>query len=181
MLFMMFFSHSKMLKSRIVFVVIFGLSTLTFAQNHEEPSTFWSKVRFGGGIGLSFGNGFFSGTLAPSGIYEFNPNFALGLGLNGTYNSVKNRYNSTILGGSVIGLYSPIQELQVSGEFEQLNVSQNFDDDSFSNRNYWVPALFIGVGYRTNNVTIGIRYDLLYNQGKSVYADPWMPFIRVFF
>lgn len=169
------------IKSLILALIMVGFSALSFSQADEDISTFWNNVRFGGGIGLSFGNGFFSGTLAPSGIYEFNPNFGLGLGLNATYNSLKNRYNSTILGASVIGLYSPIQELQVSSEFEQLNVSQKFENSSLDNRNYWVPALFMGLGYRTNNIIIGMRYDLLYNKDKSIYADPWMPFIRVFF
>jgi len=56
------------------------------AQNSNSATNeFWQNVRFGGGIGLSFGDGFFSGTLAPSAIYEFNNQFALGIGLNGTY------------------------------------------------------------------------------------------------
>lgn len=181
MLFTMFSNNRFNLKSLPFTIAIFCFSTLSFSQIQEETSNFWSHVRFGGGIGLSFGDGFFSGTLAPSGIYEFNSNFGLGLGLNGTYNSVKDRYNSTIVGASIIGLYSPINELQVSSEFEQLNVSQNFENSSLENRNYWVPALFMGLGYRANNVVIGLRYDLLYNRDKSVYADPWMPFIRVFF
>lgn len=153
----------------------------SFGQNQDDKKNFWSHVRFGGGVGLSFGDGFFSGTLAPSAIYQFNRDFGLGVGLNGTYNSQKNVFNSTILGASLIGLYNPIPELQVSGEFEELNVNQKFDNNLFEDRNYWVPALFVGLGYRTNNITFGMRYDLLYDRGKSVYAEPWMPFFRVFF
>lgn len=169
------------LKSWLIILVLIGCSTWSFSQTQNEKSDFWKHVRFGGNIGLSFGNGFFSGTLAPSAIYEFNPNFGLGLGLNGTYNSAKNRYSSTIFGASVIGLYNPIPELQVSADFEQLNVNRKFENSTINNQNYWVPALLVGLGYRTNNVIIGMRYDLLYNRDKSIYADPWMPFIRVFF
>jgi len=161
-----------------------NFSTVSFSQTRDDNdrnNNFWKNVRFGGGIGLSFGDGFFSGTLAPSAIYQFNQDFGLGLGLNGTYNSLKNNYSSTILGASVISLYNPIPELQVSGEFEELNVNQKFDNNLFEDRNYWVPALFVGLGYRTNNITFGVRYDLLYDREKSVYADPWMPFVRVFF
>ena len=148
----------------------------------ENSNDFWKHVRFGGGIGLSFGDGFFSGTLAPSAIYEFNNQFALGIGLNGTYNSRKNYYKSTILGGSIIGLYNPIPEIQISTEFEELNVNRKWEDRlNVEDQNYWYPALFVGAGYRSGNVTLGIRYDVLYDDNKSIYADPWMPFVRFYF
>ncbi|MGS2727484.1 alpha-ketoglutarate decarboxylase [Psychroserpens sp. BH13MA-6] len=172
--------HLK-IKTAIITALIVILSYQSHSQDDVNENQFWKHVRFGGGVGLSFGDGFFSGTLAPNAVYEFNPRFALGLGLNGTYNKQKGFYKSTIFGASVIGLYNPIPELQVSGEFEELHVNTSFDDSQFENDRYWVPALFVGLGYRANNVIFGMRYDLLYNRNKSVYADPWMPFVRVFF
>lgn len=169
------------LKPTLIVLLFIGCMNLSYSQTQDDQSNFWKQVRFGGNVGLSFGSGFFSGTLAPSAVYEFNPKFALGLGLNGTYNRSRNRFSSTIFGGSLISFFNPIPELQTSAEFEQLNVNQKFENSSLSNRNYWVPALLMGVGYRTNNVVIGMRYDLLFNRDKSIYADPWMPFIRVFF
>ncbi|KJD31774.1 alpha-ketoglutarate decarboxylase [Tamlana nanhaiensis] len=144
-------------------------------------TNFWNKVRIGGGIGLNFGNGFFSGTLAPSAIYEVDAIFAFGLGLNATYNSQKNTYKSTILGGSLIGLANVIPQLQLSAEFEQLHVSTNFDNPNLLKDTYWTPALFLGAGYRNNNITLGVRYDILYNTNRSIYANAWMPFVRVYF
>lgn len=167
------------------FVILCCIATSSYAQDNNKSSgnDFWKQLRFGGGIGLSFGDGFFSGTLAPSVIYPFNDQFSLGIGLNGTYNKRENIYKSTILGGSLIGLYNPIQQLQLSGEFEQLHVNRDFDQNVVSNLddNYWYPALFIGAGYRSRNVTFGIRYDVLYDEDRSIYADPWAPFIRVYF
>ena len=152
------------------------------AQEQKSPSNFWQNVRFGGGIGLSFGDGFFSGTLAPSGIYQFDDRFAMGVGLNGTYNSQKNTYTSTIIGGSVLTLFNVIPEIQLSAEFEELNVNRSYDSSlPFADENYWYPALFLGAGFRTNNVTVGIRYDVLYDEDESIYADAWIPFIRVYF
>jgi len=153
------------------------------AQNSNSATNeFWQNVRFGGGIGLSFGDGFFSGTLAPSAIYEFNNQFALGIGLNGTYAKRKNLYKSSILGGSLIGLYSPIYELQFSAELEELNINRKFEDNlTLQDDSYWYTALFLGAGYRTGNITFGIRYDVLYDEDKSIYADPWIPFVRVYF
>lgn len=145
-------------------------------------SDFWNHVRFGGGLGLNFGAGFFSGTIAPSGIYQFDSRFALGIGLNATFNNQKNVYKSTILGGSVIGLFNVIREIQLSGEYEQLNVDRNYNVNlNIEDENYWLPALFIGIGYQSGNVTFGVRYDVLYDEEQSIYIDPWMPFVRFYF
>lgn len=151
-------------------------------QSQNAGNEFWQKVRLGGGIGLSFSNDFFSATLAPSAIYEFTPSMALGVGLNGTYNSLKNRYTSTIIGGSVIALWNVIPELQLSAEFEELNVSRKFEENlAIEDDNYWYPGLFLGAGFRSNHVTFGIRYDVLYEEERSIYATAWMPFVRVYF
>jgi len=167
-------------KKTALLLIIISFSLSLSAQNQEKQ--FWDHIRFGGGIGLSFGDGFFSGTLAPSAIYKLNDQFSMGVGLNGTYNKQKNFYFSTIFGGSVIGLFNVLQELQLSAEFEELNVSRTWDDSlGFEGDNYWYPALFLGAGYSTGNVTVGVKYDVLYDETKSVYADAYIPFIRVYF
>lgn len=166
---------------KFLLLLCLGILSSMDMQSQDE-SKFWDQVRFGGGLGMSFGDDFFSATLAPSAIYQFNSQFSLGVGLNGTYSSLKNNYKSTVLGGSVLSLYNVIPEIQLSAEFEQLNVSRNYDDRlNFEDENYWYPALFVGGGYQTNNITIGIRYDVLYDDEKSIYANAWAPFIRVYF
>lgn len=163
----------------VILVLVFGLSSTMYAQ---QPDNFWNNVRFGGGVGLGFGSGFFSATLAPSAIYEINQTVAFGVGLNGTLNNSKNFYKSTIYGGSLIGLINVIPELQISTEFEQLKVNRKYDAYyNLPDENYWSPALFLGIGYRSGNVTVGIRYDVLYDKNKSIYADPWAPFMRFYF
>jgi hypothetical protein len=168
-------------KTCLIVFLFFNCTLASFSQNQDNIDNFWNHVRFGGGVGLSFGDGFFSGTIAPIGIYQFNSKFATGVGLNATYNKQDNFYKSTIFGASVIGLFNPIRELQLSAEFEQLNVNRKFDNPTFENDNYWYPALFMGIGYGNRNVTFGIRYDLLYSREKSIYADAYMPFVRVLF
>lgn len=166
-------------KATFIIILFFGFNNLVQSQQTDD---FWGHVRFGGGIGLGFGNGFFSGTLAPSAIYEFNETVALGLGLNGTINNRKGFYKSTIYGGSVIGLVNVIPELQLSAELEELRVNRKYDTVyNIPADNYWSSALFLGLGYRSGNVTFGIRYDVLYDNEKSIYADPWMPFVRFYF
>ena len=165
-------------------VILLFFSLATTAQENKTP--FWNNVRYGGSLGLSFGDGFFSGTIAPSAIYKFNNHVALGLGLTANYNNRKNYYKSTILGGRIIGIFYPINELQLSTEFEELHVNRNWDSSwNTQTETYWYPALFLGAGYRIStgriSTAIGIRYDVLYDGDKSVYADPWMPFISVYF
>ncbi|SDB59097.1 hypothetical protein SAMN03097699_2380 [Flavobacteriaceae bacterium MAR_2010_188] len=178
------FKKTRYNLSYIFFIFAFCLTIISgHAQNDMGTTdTFWNDVRFGGGIGLSFGNGFFSGTLAPSAIYQFNRYVALGVGLNGTYNSSKNYYKSTIFGGSVLGLFNPLREVQLSAEFEELKVNRNWETRTgIEDQKYWYPALFLGAGYNTGSITVGIRYDVLYKKEKSIYADSWAPFVRVYF
>ncbi|MDO7173375.1 alpha-ketoglutarate decarboxylase [Mariniflexile sp. AS56] len=161
------------------FIFLSSASTLNAQQNDND---FFNSVRFGGSIGLSFGNGFFSGTLAPSAIYEFNNQVALGFGLNGTYNTQKDFYKSTILGGSLIGLFSPVNAIQLSAEYEQLHVNRRYESNlNLENDTYWSPAFFLGAGFRNGNVTFGMRYDLLYDENKSIYANAFIPFVRFYF
>lgn len=168
---------------KMVFIIFLLLFFKVDASAQEQKPSFWSHVRFGGGIGLSFGNGFFSGTLAPSAIYDFNEQFSLGLGLNGTYNTSKDFYKSTIIGGSILGLYNIIPQLQISAEFENLHVNRVYDNYPLAppDERYSAPALFFGAGFRQGNVTFGIRYDVLFDEFKSVYASALVPFVRVYF
>ncbi|WP_366135878.1 alpha-ketoglutarate decarboxylase [uncultured Maribacter sp.] len=134
-------------------------------------------MRFGGGIGLGFTNGGFNGTISPSAIYDVNNYFSAGVGLSVNY--AKYDANKFLAyGGSIVTFYNPIPLLQLSAEIEQLRVNES---NTIFENDYWSPALFLGAGYRSNNVTFGIRYDLLYDKNKSIYADAWMPFVRVYF
>ena len=170
-----------MIKKHTLLLLTF-FTVFNILNTQQAKNEFWNRIRFGGGIGLSFGDGFFSGTLAPSAIYEFNNRVAIGLGLNGTINKQKDLYKSTILGGSLIGLFSPINDIQLSVEFEELHVNRTYENRlNIPNDNYWSPALFFGAGYRNGNVTFGVRYDLLFDKNKSIYANAWAPFVRFYF
>jgi len=172
-------NNSFFIKNTFLFLIFI----LCFKNISAQTSNFSDNIKYGGGIGLSFGSNFFSGTLEPSAIYQVNPQFAFGAGLNLTYNSQKDFYKSTIIGGTLTGLYNPIPNIQLSGEYQQLRVNRKYDDDLvlYQDDKYWSPALLLGVGYQTDHVTVGIRYDVLYDDNKSIYATPWAPFIRVYF
>ena len=168
--------------TKIVFVVsLFVFSQEVKAQDAAEGD-FWSKVSFGGGLGVGIGSNYTNISLAPSAIYNFNEYIATGIALQGSYVRDKNFYESYMYGPSLIVLGNPIPEIQLSAELEQLRVNVNYDDAlGFPNDNFWNTALFLGAGYRTNNVTIGVRYNVLHDSDRNVYSNALMPFVRVYF
>ncbi|MWB96556.1 hypothetical protein GON26_19500 [Flavobacterium sp. GA093] len=169
------------------FVILIALfSNFSFAQQEnyviDNSNHFWDKVQFGGGLGLGFGSGYTDISVMPSAIYNVNEIVAVGVGLQFGYLSSKNNYSSFIYGGSLVGLVNPIPQIQLSAELEQVrvNTDYNFEGGDFSD-NYWNTALYLGAGYRTGNVTIGGRYDVLFNDDRSLYGSAFMPFVRVYF
>ncbi len=157
------------------------MASSAYTQDAASSTHFGNKVRYGGGIGLGFGRDSFNAQLAPSALYQVNSYFATGLGLNFNYARFGDA-RLTAYGGSILTLFNPLTPVQLSAEFEQLRVHRNFGTGLPGDKDtYWLPALFAGLGYSSGNVTIGIRYDLLYNENKSIYADPWMPFVRFYF
>jgi len=175
----------KLTKKGLFFYFIFQCFLVFSQQNskNNQKSDFWNHVQFGGGLGLNVGNGFTDIMIAPSAIYNFNHNLALGTGLYGSFVSSKDNYQSAILGGSLISLFNPFEQVQLSAELEEMRVStvSELVGSSSAKNNFWNTALFLGIGYRSENVTIGVRYNLLFDKEKSVYSDALMPFVRVYF
>ncbi len=175
------------LKRKVIYIFILLLITGMHQTNAQErlasvenEQSFWNDVRFGGSLGLSFGNGFFTGLLAPSAIYDFNKTFSAGAGLSAAYASQRN-FNTNSFGGSLIGMLRPIRGLQLSTEYEQLHVTRRYELEGGNLKDtYWVPALFLGVGYNTGPVVTGIRYDVLHSD-RSFYRNALMPFVSVYF
>lgn len=171
------------------FVIMVSLfSNLINAQDEnnviDNNAHFWKKVQFGGGLGLGIGSGYTDISVMPSAIYNVNEIVAVGIGLQFGYLSSRNYYNSYVYGGSIITLVNPIPEVQLSAELEQVRVNTDYKANNnrpaFSD-NYWNTALFLGAGYRTGNVTIGGRYDVLFDEERSLYGSAFMPFVRVYF
>ncbi len=162
-------------------ITLLLLTTITFAQTDASKGRFLDKVSFGGGVGLNFGNGNFSASVSPSAIYNFNEYVSAGPSLIYSYQS-NDFFNSSLYGGSIIGLFNPIRQVQLSTELEQLRVNQTIKTTGTDvDNDFWNTAFFVGAGYRANNITFGVRYNLLYKDGDSVYADAWAPFVRVYF
>jgi len=176
------------MRSRLFTIAIFLFFLISsFNTVHAQiaprtsQTTFWENVRFGGGLGLSFGSNNTLISVAPSALYQLNPYVAFGPGLNFTYQK-SDFFRSTLYGGSAIVLVNPIRFLQLSTELEQLRVNQTIEAEGGDiDNNFWNTALFLGAGFRTGNFTVGARYNVLFENGDGVYADAWQPFVRVYF
>lgn len=79
-------------------------------------------------------------------------------------------------------MFRPIKEIQLSTEYEQLNIYRRYELEG-GNRSdqYWVPALYLGIGYNTGPVVTGVRYDVLHDSQKSFYSSAFMPFVSIYF
>jgi len=177
------------LKNKIaILTCVFSIISVTtvYAQQPENdqirtPNPFWQNVRFGGSLGLGFGSGYFNGSLAPSAIYDFNAITSAGVSLSGAY-AKQNNFKATSFGGSIIGMLRPIKEIQLSTEYEQLNINRRHELQGGNFREqYWVPALYLGIGYNTGPVVTGVRYDVLHDSNKSFYSNAFMPFVSIYF
>ncbi|WPR71883.1 hypothetical protein SLW70_01785 [Flavobacterium sp. NG2] len=171
---------SRILRTFLVLVTSI-LTAQQYNSNIKSQSDFWDKVQFGGGLGLSIGTGYTDITVAPSAIYNVNEYFAVGLGAQYTYAKQKNFYSSNLYGASLITLFNPIREIQLSAELEQLRVNvSGIGTNNFTN-NFWNTGLFLGAGYRSGNATIGVRYNVLFKENNLAYSDAFMPFVRFYF
>ena len=179
------FFVSPLKKFVILVIALFYLPC--FSQNNtsaSKPSSyFWKNVKFGGAFGLNVGSDYTNVIIAPSAIYPINDYFAAGVGLQGSFVSSKEDYTSAIYGGSFIGLFNPMDAIQLSLELEQLRVNRSIVADGGDNikDNFWNTGLLLGAGYRVDKVTIGLRYNLLYKQTDFVYNTAMTPFIRIYF
>jgi hypothetical protein len=87
--------------------------------------------------------------VAPGALYQFNEYVGVGLGLQYNYAHQDDVYKSSMYGGSVIGIFSPLPQIQLSAELEQLRVNVEYDNDYLnydgvvyadSKRNFWNTA-----------------------------------------
>lgn len=154
------------------------MSFFSVAAQQTNPAA--DRLHFGGSLGLSLGSGFTNILVAPSAIYDVNDYFSAGAGVQASYLSWRNNFESFNYGASLIGLVNPVQEVQLSAELEQLRVNNTYVVNNVKD-NFWNTALFLGVGYRSNNVTVGMRYNVLFKENQNVYNEAFMPFVRVYF
>ncbi len=161
------------LKHFFNYCVFIWFVNLKFMHNkyRNRNKSFWNNVQFGGGLGLGLVMDILILWLRQVLFITLIEYVSAGLGVQ--YNYVKQRdlYKANMYGGSVVALFNPIEELQISTELEQLRVNRTFNDSFGSDsQDFWNTALFVGAGYRNENVTIGIRYNVLIKTETKIYT-----------
>ncbi|MEC4004106.1 hypothetical protein OX283_005525 [Flavobacterium sp. SUN052] len=140
------------------------------------------KLKFGCGFGLNFVGGT-SISLSPNLTYKISDKISFGSGIQGSYNSIKNIQSTTTFGANAQFIYNPSKSIQTLLEFVQLRVNTKSELNSISTANsYWNSALFLGLGYNINKkISIGAKYNFLYDKEKTVYSSAIIPFVNLVF
>ena len=138
------------------------------------------KLKFGCGFGLNFVGGT-NVSISPNLTYNVSNKVALGLGVQWNYLALKDIQKTTTYGVNTVFQYRPSQKIMTLLEFVQLRVSTKSEIND-RKRNYWDSALFVGAGYYiTKKISIGAKYNFLYNEDESVYSSPVIPFVNISF
>ncbi|NOR28719.1 MAG: alpha-ketoglutarate decarboxylase [Lutibacter sp.] len=170
-------------KIKILLLFIIFVNINLFGQNSDlEQHRFIDDVRFGGGINIGVGSSYSTFAISPSVIYDFSNTFSAGLSFTYIYVKTKSIINPTTnhYGGSVLALYKPIKNLQLTTEFEQLKVNQKYSTIDVTDLKQ--NALYIGAEYVTGNFSMGLRYDILFDKTTNIiYSSALTPVFRVYF
>lgn len=157
-------------------LLIFLAIICFFTAQAQQNSFSWDNVSYGGGITLGFGGGTTVG-IAPNAIYNFGNGLSTGLGVGYLYSDFNN-FTSSAFNLSAISFYETPYEIILSAELEQYFARQTGIFGEFSTN---FPALHLGVAYNLGRFALGIRYDVLYNENKSIFASPISPVVRFYF
>ena len=161
------------MKKHLLFLALI-VSITTFSQ---EKSDFWENVKFGGGFTVNFGSQTTIG-ISPSAVYNFDNGFSLGTGVTYIYSKFEDS-KTNVYGASIISLYQiPKIDIQLSGEYEHSFAKRTVGASSFNSD---FPALYLGAAYNKGRFAIGFRYDVLYDENKSVYGSAFSPIVRFYF
>ena len=153
-------ARTDLKRQLLIFLFLFSCAVAScLAQGINGNDPFWSRVRFGGALGLGFGNNSVNVLVAPAAMYPLNEYVALGTSISFNYAKF-GEDKFTAYGAGAQAYFSPVRALQLSSEFEQLRVHRRyFFNAAEIGEDYWLPVLFLGIGYNTGPVTFGIRYD----------------------
>lgn len=167
---------------KILLLIISLFITLSIQSQENDNNLNNNYIQIGGTFNMGFGNNYSTFAIAPSAIYNFSENFAAGLSFKYVYVKNKSTVQRTtnIIGGSALALFRPINEFQLSLEFEQLHLKQKYA--SITDASLWQPALYIGAEYVTGKIAMGLRYDVLFNESENViYSSALSPIFRIYF
>ncbi|MFV0148185.1 hypothetical protein OBK08_09435 [Empedobacter falsenii] len=171
------------MKKLLLFIISLTLSSTIYAQiNQNQP--FNNNWRFGGGLGLSFGNnGYFGFNVSPSVGYMIANN--LELGATAGYNNAKDDYAKLNLfnAGPYVNFF-PVENLFLRANYMYYTGKQKYNERY--NYNYETnldeSALWLGAGYQSSGPVrfqAGVMYNVLYKENESIFSSGFQPFMGV--
>ena len=171
------------MKKLLLFLISLTLSSTIYAQiNQNQP--FNNNWRFGGGLGLSFGNnGYFGFNVSPSVGYMIANN--LELGATAGYQYAKDDYAKLNLfnAGPYVNFF-PVENLFLRANYMYYTGKQKYNERY--NYNYETnldeSALWLGAGYQSSGPVrfqAGVMYNVLYKENESIFSSGFQPFMGV--
>jgi hypothetical protein len=174
------------MKKTILLVLFIFISSLLSAQQdtvqvkEQKKSSQYSKVYYGGELGLSLFGDVFRIRVAPLIGYKLSSKASIGAKVAYEYLSYSDPdFTANNYGASVFGRYRVVPQLYVHGEI--VYASYEYQTFTGSDRE-WVPFILLGAGYvqpvgpRTF-LYAEVLFDVL-QDNKSPYKE-WEPFISV--
>ena len=179
------------MKEKIFLVLILcflSVGTLLAQKQIEKDKeySFLERVYVGGGGGFSAGSNYTAINVSPRVGYMFTNRFSSGIGVIYQYINYKNVDLKTHnYGGSIFSRFNVTPQFFLHTEYEGLNY-ETFSlvgGETRTSRIY-SPSLFLGGGYfqpfgSRGGVSIMLLYNLIYDQDKSSYPQPYV--VRVGF
>ena len=174
------------MKKILLFIFSLTLSTLAFSQVSQNQSI-ENNWRFGGGLGLSFGNNsYFSFNISPSIGYMVANNFEVG-GIAGYQYGKDDYYKQNLFNvGPYINFY-PIENIFLRANYMYYTGKQKYENsspfyNSVSEIDIDESALWLGAGYQSSGPVrfqAGVMYNVLYKENESIFSSGLQPFMGV--
>ncbi|CAM3332939.1 hypothetical protein [Empedobacter stercoris] len=171
------------MKKLLLFIISLTLSSTIYAQTYQKQPLN-NNWRFGGGLGLSFGNnGYFGFNVSPSVGYMIANN--LELGATAGYQYAKDDYAKLNLfnAGPYVNFF-PVENLFLRANYMHYTGKQKYNERY--NYNYETnldeSALWLGAGYQSSGpirFQAGVMYNVLYKENESIFSSGFQPFMGV--
>lgn len=169
---------------KIISLCLLCISVSGFSQVNINTSENSNKWRFGGGIGLGFGNNsYFGFNISPFLGYEIIPSLEVGATVGYQYSKWADTKQNLFSGGPYMNYY-PIQSLFLRTHYEYFsgkNYYDNFDGGETA-FNYDEHALWLGGGYRSPGKVqffTGLMYNVLYKKESSIFSSGLRPLVGI--
>lgn len=170
---------------KILFLILLSLSISAFCQDQNSMVNTPSKWRFGGGLGLGFGNNsYFAFAISPFAGYEITPQLEAGVTAGYQYSKWKDSRQNLFSVGPYVNYY-PIPAIFLRSHYEFYTGTNKYDygfnDGSYS-YNFNESTLWLGGGYRSTGriqFFAGMMYNVLYKNETSLFSSGFRPIVGV--